>query len=665
MTHNPEENKQTLSQEEEDRIKTLLGGISPVQANPAPPAQPEAPQAQPVPVQPEPVQPAQPEPVAPPQPVAPAQPEPVAPPQPVAPPVQPEPVAPPVQQVPAQPVPVPEDPDLAIPSTHFPAAEQQAIPEPEPVQPEPPFQPEPVQPFPAEPQAPPAQPAPVVPPVQPEPVAPVQPEPIAPPVQPESVPPVQPEPVVPPQPVASVQPEPVFPPQQPAPPVQPEPVLSPQETVPPIPQVQPEPMLPPQEPIQPAPNQFQAPAAPAQEYQPAYEQPAYQASLGKEATTVRSENIVPEDVLYSVAHIDPEAERQANDSSVMDKMRGQAAAAPTKKKKGKTKLEPLPFEQLLPGTPLIATVYSPSGGVGKSSTAMNLAALIAAVGETMASSQGAGNKARTPRVLVLDGDIVQGSLALRLTGDIVPSIHTLQLYIDDRNEAGYEGQSAWPRFYSREGQNLPPDEKVMQDFVHWHTSLPNLNLLAAPEQPDLFWDFGPDEYRDILRMLSSFYDVIIIDTGTDLVLESQRAWLAHANEVFIITAPENDRLYNASKAVQYMMHERPHPQDHSDNPRKLPPLVTPDKLSVVMTRSDVDSGLDSVEVINEVFPWLKKDQKFFIPDFSGEILRANNRGGFLALEDPEYAKSIGILAKKMFHRYSSVKAQRSLPSAGS
>jgi MinD-like ATPase involved in chromosome partitioning or flagellar assembly len=200
----------------------------------------------------------------------------------------------------------------------------------------------------------------------------------------------------------------------------------------------------------------------------------------------------------------------------------------------------------------------------------------------------------------------------------------------------------------------------MRDFVMWPTRIPNLNLLAAPEDPDLFYDFGPAEYREILRLLGRFYDVIIIDCGTELATEAQRAWLAHANEVFMCVAPEIDRIYNAGKAARYIARARPHPQDTSENPQKLPPLATREKLSVVMTKYDSDSGLDPEAVIDETFPWLESHQKFFVPDFQDAILRANNEGNFLVLENATYAKVIGQLARHLFQRYAAMRQQHKL-----
>jgi MinD-like ATPase involved in chromosome partitioning or flagellar assembly len=421
----------------------------------------------------------------------------------------------------------------------------------------------------------------------------------------------------------------------------------------------------------PAPAPIAAPAPMADEsYVPAYEDEALGGEPAAPAPAAVAPNgdpldgFQPQDLLISISNVDPEAESQTQAAQSVTAMRQEAVLSDpgAGKKAGKRqriRMEPLPFEMLVRGTPLIGTVYSPSGGVGKSSTAMNMAVYIAAIADTMTKKkrERGDDKVRTPRVLVLDGDIAQGSLALRLKGELTPSIHTLQLYIDERESEGFTNERAWPQVY----EDAPPGEKAMRDFVMWHEILPNLNLLAAPEEPDLFYDFGPAEFRNILRMLGRFYDVIIIDAGTDVILESQRAWLAHANEVFIITSPEIDRVYNASKAARYIAKSRPHPQDPDG--RKLPPLATREKLSVVMTRYDADSGLDPEGVIEELFPWLEDHQKFFIPDVSADMLRANNQGKFLVLKNAQYAKVIGELAKHLFARYAATRQQRALGAA--
>jgi MinD-like ATPase involved in chromosome partitioning or flagellar assembly len=356
------------------------------------------------------------------------------------------------------------------------------------------------------------------------------------------------------------------------------------------------------------------------------------------------------DLLVSIAAHDVETEESHQASQVLTQMREEVVENKRSKRGGKMVLPPLPLDSLVRGTPVIGTVFSPSGGVGKTSTAMNLAAYIASIGQAMAKKKEERGETdvRVPRVLVLDGDMVQGSLALRLKGETEPSIHDLILYLDDRGEQGMVGTDRWPAYY----EQAPAGEKAMREFVMWRTDMPNLNLLAAPEEPDLFYDFGAEEYREILQLLGRFYDIIIIDAGTEIVMESQRSWLAHSNEVFMITAPEVDRIYNAAKAARYIAKSRPHPKDNSPEATKLPPLATREKLSIVMTRYDADSGIDPEKAVAEYFSWIPEEQRFFVPDVSHDMLLANNRGDFLVLNDPEYAKVIGQLAQHLFARYS-------------
>ena len=374
----------------------------------------------------------------------------------------------------------------------------------------------------------------------------------------------------------------------------------------------------------------------------------------------------PQDLLYAIAVVDPEAEQALQANQAVSQMRKSALADAELTKgrgrgrKSKQTLRPLPFDAVTPGQPLIAAIYSPSGGVGKSSTAMNLGAYCAAVAKAMVDS-GKLPEGRAPRILVLDGDVVQGSLALRLTGEIRPSMHTLQLYKDSREDAGFTGENAWPKVYARE--DAAPGEKAMQHFVMWNDQYPNLNLLAAPDSPDKFFDFGPAEYHQMLQFLGSFYDVIILDCGTELVMESQRAWLAHAHQVFMITAPMVDRLYNAQKAARYMVKRRPHPQDQREEPELLPPLATKEKLAVVLTKADADTGLDPEDALQLNFGrFIDQENWFRVPDVSREMDKANNTGQFLVLEHPAYAKVIGELTEHMFRRYTDGQ-RRSLPAA--
>lgn len=309
----------------------------------------------------------------------------------------------------------------------------------------------------------------------------------------------------------------------------------------------------------------------------------------------------------------------------------------------------LPFDIVQAGRPIIGTVFSPSGGVGKSSMAMNLAVYIATQAAEQAEEyrvKGGFDKVHVPRVLVLDGDIVHGSLALRLTRRTTPNLAELAKYIDEREQQGYREADAWPPKYNA----AEPPQKPFSEFVMMHNDLPNLNLLAAPEKPDLFWGFKPKQYRDVLRMLARWYSVIIIDSGTEIVMQSQRAWLSHANHVFLLTAPDIDRVWNAGKAAGVLAEQKtPAGGDTLNMPL---PHVPYDRMSVVMTRYDAETGLDPDDALKTHFKWADKDDIFRIPDVAREMSRANNKGRFLVLENPGYAEIVGRIANRLFRSYS-------------
>jgi len=413
----------------------------------------------------------------------------------------------------------------------------------------------------------------------------------------------------------------------------------------------------------PQPQEPPAPAEPAFVQQEEQQVPEPAAAPGSDEGPLAG--FEAEDVLYAIAIRDAETSARHSESRVLEMVHQEASISeqPKRRKRRPVKLEhSLPLDRITPGTPVVATFYSPSGGTGKTSQAMNTGALIAAVAQKIADKRRkAGQEnVRVPRVLLLDGDLAHGSLDIRLKGRSGPSIHTLLLYLDQREDAGFKGEAAYPRYYD----NAPPGEKAMRDFVIWNNALPNLNVLAAPDRPDKFHDFGPLELRNILRLLGQHYDVIIIDAGTDVVLETQRAWLQAANMVFMVTSPDIDRLFNAAQTARYMARAQRHPADFSENPQTLPPLVTREKLSVVVTRADADAGFDIDDVVlNKLFPWLEKRQYFRIPDLSAEMLRANNQSEFLVLQNQEYAKEIMKIAQLLFARYLSASQRNALPDA--
>jgi MinD-like ATPase involved in chromosome partitioning or flagellar assembly len=387
------------------------------------------------------------------------------------------------------------------------------------------------------------------------------------------------------------------------------------------------------------------------------------------ATRAQSQLPEPADVLWAIADVpsnDVIEPAQAPARHVVQATRAVAAESRASRRgRGqKPKFEELPFGSLIPHKPLIISFFSPAGGVGKSSASLNAAALIAAIGARQAANADRqGAPMRVPRVLAFDGDIVAGSLALLLTGEVKPNMHNLQLYLDSR--AGKLGidpaatpdewqeryRERWPRTF--ELGESPTDEEPMKKFVHWPERLDNLNLLAAPDDPSKYHDFAAWEYEELLDICSQFYDVIVIDCGTEQVMESNQTWLRNSHSVFMMVTPALDRIWNSSKAMTFIARRRRDPSDHSDNPRMLEPLVTRDRVSIVMTSADMETGINLTgeELVGEFFPYIDEKQRFYIPDVRDELLKANNAHEFLVLDDARFAKSIMAIVKHSFNRY--------------
>lgn len=297
-----------------------------------------------------------------------------------------------------------------------------------------------------------------------------------------------------------------------------------------------------------------------------------------------------------------------------------------RKKGGGVKLEKFPFDLVEPGRSLIMTITSPKGGVGKSTTSLAMGAMLAEAGRVMFER---GEISRMPRVLVFDGDVANGNLAIRVANKMSPNLYDLIEYCDRTGAA--------PAVYTSEDMS----EAAMLDFVLHHASIPNLNIMAAPENPEAFNDYTVEDYERVLGILQTFYDIIIIDSGTEVVMPSNQVWLRYAHQVFLLTVPERAALNSAGKYARLVTRAS----------KDRPVLVTADKFNIVMMQADADLGFKPEYAISTTFPWASPDHVFYFSDFYREAARANNRQSFLSLEDPDYSKEITKLAKAAFKNY--------------
>lgn len=331
----------------------------------------------------------------------------------------------------------------------------------------------------------------------------------------------------------------------------------------------------------------------------------------------------PVDVLWAVGVRDSDAEEVLRSTHALDQMRKEARETTRKRRRsgGRVKLPRLPFSSLA-GDPLVMAVFSPKGGAGKSTTSVNMGALLAASGAATA-----GKDQEPPRILVMDGDIANGNLAIRVANTLEPNLLDLIEWMDANGDlTEYDNEHA---------------SASMRDFVLWHEDLPNLNILAAPDNPEAFEDFDVADFERILNMVGKFYDVIIIDCGTEVVMRSNQTWLRHSNQVFLLTLPERAALHSAGKAARVITRAG----------AGRPTLVSPDRLHIVMMRSDADLGFDPRHGVKATFDWADSEHVSYFRDYDQETARANNASQFLSLENPDYAEDISGLVSAAFKHH--------------
>ena len=572
-----------------------------------PPANP----AQPLP----PMPPSQPLPPAPSQPLAPS-----------APPVAPaaDPVMPPQAPVqPIQPVMPPQAP--AVPDPGFPAPQA------------------PVQPItPAMPPAAPAGPEPIIPAIPavpdpgfPAPQAPVQPVEPAAPVMPPVAPPVAP--IMPPQaPVAPpVMPEPGFPVPEPLAPAMP-PVMPPVSPLDPVapPAAPITPPAPPYAPIMPEPG-FPAPAAPVQPIAPVMPPPLVDipaapimpqppVEAGDAAPLGQPSAPLVQDVLVAVAaHEGTEGSEDLARNVALSDLRtaakmqredGRRTQKNTRKKSSAPKFIRV-ATRFHPGRPLVAAFASPKGGVAKSTTSANFAAYIAKAAEL----SGMGDKVR---VLLVDGDVANGNMALRLAHTLTPNMLDMVNHMDE---------------LAAHNQKMDNWQRDISPFVLAHPKLPNMDILAAPDNPEVITQLRQEDLDGMMRAWAQFYQVVVFDCGTQITEFTNCAWLNYSSQVYLMVEPELACLNSTSEFVKRARKGQ---------------LITPDVCRIICVRADMDIGdLNTQQAVGDVFSFIPPQRQFYWPDFHRDAIEAGNSGELLTLDSADYADSLTPVVKGALEVY--------------
>lgn len=213
----------------------------------------------------------------------------------------------------------------------------------------------------------------------------------------------------------------------------------------------------------------------------------------------------------------------------------------------------------------ILTVYSPRGGVGCSTIAINLAVAL--------------HERLEVRVLLMEGKMTFGHLGLMLNSrpqnsiaDLIPHAGAL-------------------------------DDSLVEEVVTEHAS--GIHLLLS--SPDLSVGRGirPDDLYSVVQAVSRSFDIIVIDADSHLD-DNTVTLMDAADRVLLVSTPDLAALHDTSRFIQLS--------------RSLG--FPPNKLLTVLNRAGIKGGIKTREIESALH------QSFFamISDGDARVIRSLNRG---------------------------------------
>jgi len=240
-------------------------------------------------------------------------------------------------------------------------------------------------------------------------------------------------------------------------------------------------------------------------------------------------------------------------------------------------------------TPLqILTVYSPRGGVGCSTIAINLAIAL--------------HEQLDVRVLLIEGKMIFGHLGLMLNlrpqntiADLIPHAGAL-------------------------------DDNLVEEVVSRHAS--GIRVLLGPPDLNVGRGIRPDDLYNVIKAVSRTYDVIVIDAGS--FLNDNTVTLMDASDrVLLVTTPDLAALHDASRFIQ-LTHTLGFP---------------PEKVLTVLNRAGMQGGVKIREIASALHQLLFAQ----ISEGNARVVYSLNRGVPLLLSSPHnrMGKDISDLALRL------------------
>jgi MinD-like ATPase involved in chromosome partitioning or flagellar assembly len=169
--------------------------------------------------------------------------------------------------------------------------------------------------------------------------------------------------------------------------------------------------------------------------------------------------------------------------------------------------------------PNVAAVISPKGGVGKTTTAFVIGGVIA-------------DRLRL-RVVAVDANPDFGTLA-SLAPEKVRCERTLADLL----------------------ANIEQVHTAAELRQHVSALPSGLHVLGAPRDPRVMERLGPESYGELLALLSTFYELVILDLGTGVAGRIAQFAISRADQLVLVTTPEWITGSLVLSALEQLEHER-------------------------------------------------------------------------------------------------------------
>lgn len=167
----------------------------------------------------------------------------------------------------------------------------------------------------------------------------------------------------------------------------------------------------------------------------------------------------------------------------------------------------------------VVAVISPKGGVGKTTSAFVIGSLLA-------------DRLRL-RTIAVDANPDFGTLTA-LAPDRLRSQRSLADLLTDIEQIETAAQ--------------------LRGYV---SALPSgLHLLGAPDDAAVMTRLGPEAYGELLALLGTFYELVLLDLGTGVTGQLAQFAIGRADQVVLVTTPEWVTSTAVLSALEHLQHDR-------------------------------------------------------------------------------------------------------------